>query len=224
MKTMCALAVELLHMVMHNQFDNITLSLAGIIQAVALVRDLAQTGKIDEAAFKASIASIFQTDPHDVATIYGGKEGVRVGLESLIQLIDPVSKKNVPRSQTRYLLSLIHLQKKIYRNSAALNTLTERVNQIKKQVDYFSLTHSTVISNLADLYLNTISHFRFRIIIWGNQNILGVNENIDKIRALLLAGIRSAVLWRQMGGSRLQLFFSRTKIRASAEKLLQRGF
>ncbi len=43
-----------------------------------------------------------------------------------------------------------------------------------------------------------------------------------KIRALLLAGIRSSVLWRQMGGSRLQFIFSRQKIKKTAEKLLLR--
>jgi high frequency lysogenization protein len=44
---------------------------------------------------------------------------------------------------------------------------------------------------------------------------------MEKVRALLLAGIRAAVLWRQVGGSRLQILFSRAKIKAAAEKILQ---
>ena len=119
-----------------------------------------------------------------------------------------------------YVISLIHLQKKILQSSKVLNTLQQRLNQAKKQVEYFSLTHPTVITNLADIYLNTISTFRFRIMIWGNPRILNTPEVMEKIRALLLAGVRSAVLWRQMGGSRLQLLFSRTKIKSMAEKIL----
>jgi high frequency lysogenization protein len=37
----------------------------------------------------------------------------------------------------------------------------------------------------------------------------------------LLAGIRSAVLWRQLGGTRLQLLFSRKSIVSDAEELLE---
>ena len=33
-----------------------------------------------------------------------------------------------------------------------------------------------------------------------------------KVRALLLAGIRAAVLWRQLGGSRAQIIFARKKM------------
>ena len=37
-------------------------------------------------------------------------------------------------------------------------------------------------------------------------------NNAAKIRALLLTGIRAARLWRQLGGHRWQLLFSRRKL------------
>lgn len=203
---------------LENKYYQITISLAGMIQAVSLMRELAQTGKINEEAYLASIHSIFQTNPTDIVNIYNGVEGVKLGLEKLIQLFGPRTSNN--RSLMRYVLSLIHLQKKISRSPVLSNQLTQRINQVKKQVDYFHLTHPTVIANLADAYMNSISTFRFRIIIWGSQRSLGVSENMDKIRAILLAGIRSAVLWRQVGGSRLQLLLSRAKMKAMAEKIL----
>lgn len=193
-----------------------TIALAGIVQATSLVKDLAQQGKADEAAFTASIYSIFQTDPDDIPAIYGNLAALKYGLENLIALLSPTATS----LQMRYLLAIIHLQKKISRSPKMLTAMAQRINQTKKQVDYFSLTHPTVIANLADIYLNTISTFRFRIVIWGSQRILSVHENMEKIRALLLAGIRSSVLWRQMGGSRFQLIFSRAKIKAMAEKIL----
>jgi high frequency lysogenization protein len=202
-----------------NNLDNITLALAGILQAVALVRELPQTGRINQAAYTASIHSVFQIHAEDVATIYNGMQGVKLGLEKIVHTFD--IHQTVDKFQHRYLLSLIHLQKKLSRSPKILTQLTAQLQKTQKQVDYFSLTHPTVIANLADIYLQTISLLHFRIIILGTRHILHVKENLEKVRALLLAGVRSAVLWRQVGGSRLQLLFSRAKIKATAEKLLQ---
>lgn len=199
-----------------NKLYERTIALAGIVQAVSLVRELAQSGQADEMAFQSSIYSIFQTEPRNAAAVFGGPAKVKLGLENLVALL---SSRTAPM-QARYMLSLIHLQKKISRSPHVLQTLSRRILQTKKQVEYFSLTHPTVIANLADTYLSTISPFKFRVIIWGSQRLLSVNENMEKIRALLLSGIRASVLWRQMGGSRFQLVFSRAKIRAMAEKIL----
>lgn len=198
---------------------NTTLALAGIVQTVSLVRELAQTGKMNESAYHASIHSIFQTDPHNIDSVYNGIGGVKLGLEKLIHLFSS-RRADAGRSLMHHTLSLLLLQKKVSRSQRLANQLTQRITQIKKQVDYFHLTHPTVISNLADAYLHTISRFKFKIIIWGSQRSLSVTDNMDKIRSLLLAGVRSSVLWRQMGGSRLQLLFSRSKIKNMAEKIL----
>lgn len=199
-----------------DKLYNITIALAGIVQSVSLVRDLAQTGRMDEAAYQTTISSIFQTDPENVLAVYGGLQGVRYGLEKLVIMLDP----SATPIQARYMLSLMSLQKKIWRSAKMIETLSQRINQAKKQVSYFSLLHPTVIANLADVYLSTISTLKFRIIIWGSQRTLSAPENMEKIRALLLGGIRSVVLWRQVGGSRIQLLFSRAKIRETAQKIL----
>lgn len=203
---------------MPDKLENTTIALAGMIQAVSLVKELAQTGKADEEAFHASIASIFKTDPVSVIDVYGSLSNVRLGLEKLITTLD--NEPNKERSLMRYIVSLIHLQKKIKNAPQIRNNLTQRILQTKKQVDYFHNTHPTVISNLADIYLNTISTFKFRIMIWGSPRLMNTSEVMEKIRALLLAGIRSTVLWRQTGGSRLQLLFSRAKIKSMAQQLL----
>jgi high frequency lysogenization protein len=205
-----------LEILLQDHYEKIAVALAGMIQAIALVRELAQTGKMPEEAFNASVYSLFQTNPSHVACVYGDLQGIKWGLEKLLEQIGPTPD----RTLSRYMLSVIHLQKKLFHSQKLVAHLTQRLNQIKKQVGYFSLTHPTVITNLADVYMNTISVFRFRIIIWGNQRVLNAHANMEKIRALLLAGIRSAVLWRQVGGSRSQLLLSRTKIRRAATKLL----
>ena len=203
---------------LQDKYINITIALGGMIQAIDLIGDISQTGQLDEKAFRAMIYSIFETTPRDMASVYGNLSGIKPGIKKLLQLLDPGSKKST--FQMRYLVSLMHLQKKLSRSPHLLNTLSQRIQQIQKQAEYFSLTHPTVIANLADTYLTTIGRFKFRVIIWGNQLILTNSENMDKIRALLFSGVRSVVLWRQAGGSRLQLLFSRIKIKTAAEKIL----
>ncbi|RLA21365.1 MAG: lysogenization regulator HflD, partial [Gammaproteobacteria bacterium] len=46
-------------------------------------------------------------------------------------------------------------------------------------------------------------------------------HNKNKIRALLLSGIRAALLWRQCGGSRWKIIFQRKKITNTCLQLLK---
>jgi CII-binding regulator of phage lambda lysogenization HflD len=61
---------------------------------------------------------------------------------------------------------------------------------------------------LAALYQDTISRLTMRIHVKGVPEHLRKQAVADKIRALLLAGIRSALLWHQLGGRRWHLFVS----------------
>jgi high frequency lysogenization protein len=51
------------------------------------------------------------------------------------------------------------------------------------------------------------------------------NENLAaKIRVLLFAGVRAAVLWQQCGGKRWHLLFQRKRISADLKRLLSANF
>jgi len=78
---------------------------------------------------------------------------------------------------------------------------------------------ASVVANLAGLYQETLSTFKFRIQVGGDPRLLQNTENAAKIRALLLAGIRAAMLWRQVGGRRWHLLFFRSRLRPSLKKL-----
>jgi high frequency lysogenization protein len=203
---------------LQDKFDNITIALAGIIQAISLAREVAQTGKVDETAFETTLNSLFQTHPENVADVYGGLANLKPGLEKLITTLN--TKTTAVAQTVHYMHAVMRLQKKITGSEKTSTALIQRINQAKKQVAYFSLTHPTVVASLADTYLNAIKFFHFKFFIVGNKRMLSINENISKIRALLLAAIRSSVLWRQVGGSRLQLIFFRGKITYTAKKLL----
>lgn len=73
-----------------------------------------------------------------------------------------------------------------------------------------------VMASLAHAYSQTISRLNPRILVHGDPERLNDTDTANRIRALLLAGIRAAVLWRQTGGSRLKLLFRRKRIVESA--------
>lgn len=198
---------------------NITLALAGVLQAAVLVRDLAKSGVMDEKSFNTTIGSIYQIDAANVAAVYDGTAGLQKGLQELIKLLGNDKTQTDP-SISRYVISMIHLQHKLSKNPELLKTLTRRVHYAVSQATYFSKTHPNVIASLADIYISTLGTLAFRIQVLGQAKLLNQQEVIQKIRALLLAGVRSVVLWRQVGGRRWQLFLWRNKITRQAQQLL----
>jgi high frequency lysogenization protein len=200
------------------ELDNMVIALAGIAQAIHSIEAIAKTGKTDEKSFETSINSLFQTNPAHAVDVFGNIDHLKQGLQKLLITLNTKSPESY--LTIKHVLSIMNIQKKISQSPIAMKTLIDRLHQTKKQVDYFSLSHPTVIANLADIYITVITPFRFRFYLSGSQQTLSIRENMHKIRALLLAAIRASVLWRQMGGSRLQLVFSREKIKTSARSLL----
>ena len=58
-----------------------------------------------------------------------------------------------------------------------------------------------MLEALGGLYADTVSHLRPRVMVQGNPHYLGQAAMVSEIRAVLLAALRSAVLWRQLGGT-----------------------
>ena len=73
---------------------------------------------------------------------------------------------------------------------------------------------------IAALYTQTISTLSPRIVVNGRPQHLQVDRTVHWIRTLLFASLRSAVLWRQLGGGRFSLMFGRKKMLEEAQTLL----
>lgn len=203
-----------------NKWREITLALAGVFQSAALVEQLAKTGYVPPKPFKANIDSLFQMNPDCTDAVYGGIEHMELGLSVLADVLHH-HKNNDYRESLRYVLGVLHLQKKLSGNSKMIATVGERLDKTKHQVEHFGSTHDNVIANLADIYTETISSFRFRIQVSGDYNYLQQTRIASQIRALLFAGIRSSMLWRQVGGKRWQVIFSRKRLAREADAMLK---
>ena len=120
----------------------------------------------------------------------------------------------------RYTIGMLHVEKMLRRNEDINSVLRSRLEQITNQLGHFDgVTSSAVVTKLNDLYLDTLAKFKFRIQVNGDPENLKIEENAAKIRAILLAGVRSAMLWRQLGGSRLQFAFGKRRLIKALEDL-----
>ncbi len=198
-----------------------TLALAGIFQSAQLVQQIARNGQASGAAMEAMLETLFKFDSNNVEDVFGGLASVSIGLKTLKKQLSSMNEKDL--EITRYVIAMLHLEKKLSKNSEMMNKIAKGLQRAAEQVNYFSLSHENVIASLAGIYQDTVSTLLPRIIVQGEQSLLSQQVNANKIRAILLAGIRSAVLWRQTGGNRLQFLFGRKSYLHAAEVLLKRA-
>ena len=204
-----------------------TITFAAICQAAHLVQQVSRTGKIDDNELAILLNSITQTSPDNTLAVYGDDiMNLKQGLELLVNHLGDSSQSkgsnNVKDPElTRYIISLINLERKLIKQPKKLSQLGERIDASKRQLEHYSVTSETLISSFASIYSDIISPLGTPIQVTGEPSILKQTANQHKIRALLLAGIRAAVLWRQVGGKRRNILFSRSKLVKTAEQLLQ---
>lgn len=208
-----------------NKHEQKTIALAAIFQAASLVEQLARSGEIPTAELELLIASLFKQNPDNFDDIYGPRPNLQAGYHGICKLMgSDVSKikQEVKPDVMRYALSIVHLESRLRKNSHMMNQLGDSIQASLRQADHFHTTHESVIGNLADTYQQTLSTLSFRIKVAGNPQILQNTHNANKVRALLLAGIRAAILWRQVGGRRWHLLFNRKRYIKDAQGLLFR--
>lgn len=196
-----------------------TIAFAGICQAVALVQQVAKNGHCDSDAFETSLKAILSTNPSNTLNVFGSEANLKTGLECLVNGIDSTPTGS---EVTRYIISLMALERKLTQRRDALSQLGDRIQMIERQLEHFDLLDDQMISNLASVYLDVISPIGPRIQVTGTPAVLQQTGNQQKVRALLLSGIRCAVLWRQVGGKRRHLIFGRKKMVEQAKILLAR--
>lgn len=205
-----------------QEFNEQTLTLAAICQVSNLVQKLSRQGQIDEDDFTILLNSIMVTSPQNTLEVYGSEiSHLKTGLETLVSHLGNQAKQKDPEV-TRYVVSLLSLERRLSKQPKKLNELGDRIEQCQRQLAHYDINSDTLISSLASIYSDIISPIGTPIQVAGNPEILKQPSNQHKIRALLLAGIRSAVLWRQVGGKRRTILFSRSKIVECAEQLLRR--
>lgn len=205
---------------MERSWRNLAIALAGAVQAVHLVEQLAKTGYLKSDPFETAINSLINQNPTSAADVFGDIHRLRTGFEVLNELLthhrDP---KNA--DLLRYTLGVMHIQKRLARRKDVLYVIGNRLEKAATQIQHFGPSHDNVVSNIADIYSDTISKFQYRIQVTGEYHYLQQPRVASQIRCLLLAAIRAITLWRQIGGSRWQLLIYRNALAEASETLLK---
>ena len=203
---------------MSSPIQQRVLALAGMIQALAQVRRIAETGQSDAAAVQSMLDSVFRIDAESPEAVYGRATNLAPGL----RLLRDYFSKQQARDDglPRLAFSVLQLERRFNSESNTVSAVAGGIVQIAPQARASGSSHPEVLSALGALYADTISHLRPRVMVQGNPHYLAQSQVVGEIRALLLAAIRSAVLWRQMGGTQWDFLFKRGEMKRAAMALL----
>lgn len=207
---------------MYSRWHDRTIALAGVFQAAALVERLATTGYLPKEEFRTCVESLLQQNPDSALATYGDLARLELGLRTLTDTLGGLRKESAQQC-LRYMLAMMHLQQKLNGRQDMLAVIGSRLTQANQQALHFDSTHENVVANLADLYTDTVSKFRFRIHVRGEASYLQQQRIANQVRTLLFSGIRSAMLWHQVGGRRWHILVYRKRLLAHADELLRRS-
>lgn len=195
--------------------DDQTVALAGLFQAAKLVVALARNGQCDADGYAVSVDSILRTEPETAAGVYGAPAGLRCGLEALVGALDMREP-----DAARLVINVMHLERKLAKNPALLAAVRAGIDQASRSAQALGIADESVSERLGALYSETLGTVRPRIMVQGSALHLNQPRTVARIRTLLLAAVRAAVLWRQVGGTRWSLLLERGRIGAAARRLL----
>lgn len=194
------------------------LALAGLAQSLQQVRRIADTGQSEAAVVQTSIESLFRIDATNTADVYGSVAGVSSGLRLVRGYL---GEGNKDEALARLGLSVLQLERRFIRDGSTASAVHSGIVDISTQARTLGSTHPDVLTALGTLYADTISHLRPRVMVQGNPHYLAQPAVVAEIRAILLAAVRSAVLWRQLGGNYWDFLFSRRAMLDAANDLLR---
>jgi high frequency lysogenization protein len=202
--------------------ENKAIALAGMLQAIGLVKEIALSGYLNSQDFKTCVNSLFITEPKYTIEVYDNLANLERGLTLLESLLNErISAQH--RDLISYSVNINNLAGKLLRKGKMLDLIAKQLFSAKHQAQHFGSNHDNVIANIADIYSQTISTFSYRIQVKGEYTYLQQKRVADQIRALLLAAIRSNILWRQNGGKLWWLILHRGKLLSATQELLKQS-
>ncbi len=182
------------------------LALAGVTQALKQVRRVADTGQADGAVLATAMDSVFRIDAASPEDVYGGARELRPGL---LLLRDYFASQGDDEQLPKIALSVLQLERRFVSSGDTAEAVHAGILEARELAARVGSTHPEVFGALGGLYANTVSQLRPKVMVQGNPHYLGQADIVAEIRAVLLAALRSAVLWRQLGGSYWDFAFRR---------------
>ncbi len=197
-----------------------TIALAAVYQSAIMAHELANSGAVrDPKSWEVCLNSLYKIDASSTEDVFNNDmSGLALGLNTLIKSFN---KDSHYINVIKYTITLLSLAGKLQQRPDMMDVIAQGLNDSKVLQNKDEPLNAAVIGKLAQIYSKTISQMQPRVIVAGQPFHLKDQVTTEKIRAILLAGIRAAVLWRQVGGTQLQLLFKRKTYIEEAKSLLR---
>ncbi len=212
----------------YSRWEQEIIALAAVAQCAALVDTLATSGSSNEVDLFMSVNSLFVVNPDSFDDVYPNVVELARGLRTLTAMFSNDRKAEKPEI-VRYTLGLLQLRNSLMQDHDMQEKIRAGLQAVEPLESNYSATLDDelreiakierTVDQLATLYKDTISTLNFRIQVQGGSEFLKDERIAKKIRALLLAGIRAAVLWHQVGGRRWRLLVYRSRIQQTADRI-----
>lgn len=201
------------------------LALGALFQAATLAGELARQGRCDADAEAFLLRSVLVLDTDAPEAIYPELGGLRTGLRMLEACLTDSGRSMAHAGEVvRLVLGMLQVEARLRDDGGAQNTLRQRLQSVQRQQAMQSdLPQSALSGLLGTAYVDSLGQLPFRVQIRGDAKQLQSPGMPERIRAILLAGVRAAWLWQRLGGRRWHLLVFRGRllraVRATAKSV-----
>ncbi|MED5502755.1 MAG: DUF489 family protein [Pseudomonadota bacterium] len=188
----------------NDRIDEQTIALAGLYQACQIVSKIAWNGEYNEQELVPLINCIIKIDSTNTENIYIDVSKLEPGLVYFRkQIVGDIFTRS---SETRrYIASLNKLSDTLMSDNSCIKKIQLLLKNFSGESKSMTTDEKTI--ELSNIYQETLSKFEPRIVVNGENKFLTDENHSSRIRTALFAGVRSVILWRQLGGSKLKLLF-----------------
>ncbi|NVK30516.1 MAG: DUF489 family protein [Gammaproteobacteria bacterium] len=195
---------------MSNHFDEQLLSLGACALCVEQAHRVANSGVYDTSLADTLLNSVLEQTPSSLSVLYDDRVeqfGKRL-LKNLFMEPDGRTK-----AIAAPLMQMLQVSKVVAQRSTVNGPLGNAISTLAAELtEVEEFDQPVIYQSYAKIYSDHVSGLKPRVMIQGKQQHLQSEENVQKIRTLLLCGLRAAVVWRQYGGRRWDLFLKRSRI------------
>jgi high frequency lysogenization protein len=201
----------------YTDLDRLT-AFAGVYQATYCVRQIARQGTVDTRIMEPCIYSLFQIDTPNVAAAFGPPGAVASGARQIVAQLTAETPRD--HELLGYVVTIVKLERSLSGRRDMLAAIRAGIDAVAASRADRPLLDPDLLVSLAAIYSDTVSRLAPRIMVKGEPLHLKNADNQSRIRAVLLAGIRAAMLWRQVGGNRWQMLLGQKRLLESARGYL----
>ncbi len=192
-----------------------TLAIASVLQCAKLIDKIARTGELDRQEVSRLQEPLFALNPRHNSDVFPSPSQYLPGL-TLIEALAVSGSLRSLQLPVQYSVGMLRLADAVLASPELATSIRDGIKQVVRDNE---TSCSQQTEDLALIYKDTLSKLPRPIQIQGKAAALQDLDNAAAIRSLLLAGVRSGVFWRQLGGRRWQLLLARKKLAAAASNL-----